>query len=48
MKSEIEALFQKYKDKDASRDCIGPDGVAEICNDIGISPTSVCAFTFQW
>jgi len=42
---KLDAFFQKYAGEDGS---IGPDGIQELCNDIGVSPMDPVTLVLAW
>lgn len=44
---KVEELYDKYKDKD-SYEQIGPEGVEQLCKDIGVDPEDVLVLVFAW
>jgi len=42
----LEELFEKYKDEDGQQ--IGPEGVEQLCKDIGVDPEDVLVLVFAW
>jgi len=43
----LEELFDKYKDPEDGQQ-IGPEGVEQICKDIGVDPEDVLVLVFAW
>jgi len=43
---KLEELFDKYKDEDGQQ--IGPEGVEQLCKDIGVDPEDVLVLVFAW
>jgi len=48
---KVEELFDKYKDKDADEEGqpqIGPEGIEQLCKDIGVDPEDVLVLVLAW
>lgn len=45
-RSQVKAMVEKYKDKDG--DAIGPDGVQQLCDDLGVAPEDVQLLVLAW
>lgn len=45
---KLEELFDKYKDKDNDEEQIGPDGIEQLCKDLGVDPEDVLVLVFAW
>jgi len=44
---KVEDLFDKYKDKDGEEQ-IGPEGIEQLCKDIGVDPEDVLVLVLAW
>lgn len=46
---KVEELFDKYKDKDSEDEPqIGPDGIEQLCKDLGVDPDDVLVLVLSW
>jgi len=43
---KLEELFDKYKDEEGQQ--IGPEGIEQLCKDIGVDPEDVLVLVFAW
>jgi len=44
-RKKVEEVFKKYAD---GEECIGPDGVAQLCTDLKVEPDDVVMLVFAW
>ncbi|KAK3260097.1 hypothetical protein CYMTET_30931 [Cymbomonas tetramitiformis] len=44
----INGLFEKYRDKTSSESTIGPDGVEQLCEDLGVPASDVRILMLAW
>jgi len=45
---KCESWFQKYADKNASTQVIGPDGIENFCKDLQVAPENIIMLVISW